>query len=241
MQIYNIILTKTKWSQLMKNEDLRFFKCTSKKMPSDKIIVKLDTWNDKYFKNAFNLSKKLKHDNLMKYTCYFEYEEDIINYLKDVDSKFDFNEENAVIIMPALQPLSDVTGDSSIAKQIVLFMYDMLFNMHIDFDVISIKDIYYECKSQKINYKIDDQSFEVNTTHVVKFDVYHGMYKIHDIQSDHYRYLYQNIIRILEQLHEDMFTNVIEFLDEFCHVKNIDHTVYPIKILNSLLNIIDMI
>jgi hypothetical protein len=241
MQSYNIIITKTKWSQLMKNEDLRFFKYVSKKMPSNQVIVKLDTWNNSNLKHAFQLCKKLKHDNLVKYSCYFEYEEDIINYLMDIDVKFDVNEENAVLIMPALSKVVEVDKcDKSIAKQIILFLYEALFNMHIDFDIININDLYYEYKSQKINYRIDNQWFDVNTMHVVKFDVYHDMYYLDVLYAVHYRNLYTNIIKLLEQMHVDMFTDVIEFLDAFCHVKSIDHTVYPLKILHTLLSMIDM-
>lgn len=244
---YHLYVRDHKWQELVKKDDLRFFKHSSnvvddlKKQKENGIILKACHWNYADLHNDYMLSKKIKHANFAKYICYFEYEEDIIHCLMNnaiivLDDIFD---ENAVVILPHyssnVKECSLLQTTSDIFKQIILSLYYALYCHHISFTSVSADDIYIDKTHKMTNLKYEFAGFKhkMRTNQVVKLDFFRNAQETSEIKPQHYRQLYNNILQVLKDLNAK--DELIEFIQEFVSHPNDDRIVCPLKIIDTII------
>lgn len=242
---YHIYVDKCKWLDFVNNDNLRFLKhkkylLNKLSQQNDGIIMKLSSWNISVLKDEFLQVTKLKHENFIEPICYFEYEEDIINFLCNHEDDVDTNDESAVIIMPYYQNIlkTDLNQQSlnTCIKQIVLALYTLLFVYGVNLTHIDLNNVYIHNvnKPVKLKYKLADSTFCIRSNYIVKLDV--GTSKKTDIQDiKSYYGLYKNIEYILKHMNIHETAN---FLRDF-ECKS-DRIIHPLKIINTLLSQIDM-
>lgn len=246
---YHIHVKDHKWQELVKKDDLRFFKHNRyvvdnlKKYKNDGVVLKICHWNSSSLHNDFMISKKIKHLNFSKYICYFEYEEDIINFLMCDDFMEDVYDDNAVVILPAFSfnireklDLIDSTKKIDIIKQIILSLYYLLYSHHISLTNISASDIYIDIKTKLTNlkYEFRGYKYKLQTKQVVKLDVYRHVQESSEIRPEHYRQLYNNILKVLKvlQFNEELQ----EFIKGFVSHNNNERIVCPLKMIDSIIS-----
>ncbi len=228
--------TPEKWKHMLNQDDLRFFSASRKIRNSvhlfpDGIIAKLDSWDKQNLKESYNICKLCtKHINSIKYLCYFEYEEDIIRLLTDSEEIY---QENAVIMMPAYHELFDINAD--IIKQIILFLYHLLFSKRVCLNNIGYNAIYVDVtsKPENIQYVLCKKKHYVKTNQIVKIDV--GACGVTNIDKrevlgpKHYRKLYDNLHTIMPT------AGLKEFVKSFYDHNDDSKLIHPSKVLDCIL------
>lgn len=129
----------------LNNHDLRFFKhqkyLLNKMLDIDSgFYVKLFSWDSTILLNSYEITNKIKHINIVKPLCYFEYESDIIDYLNN--TKFNEFEESSVIISKYYSPVLEKIFEKDVLLQIILLLYFVFFKYSIGFQEINIDNIY---------------------------------------------------------------------------------------------------
>jgi len=226
-----------KWSDLYYNTDLRFFKhsgnCLSDLLKcKEGHLLKIDSWDNYVLKDAYTRSKKLKHINLVKYICYFEYEEDIIDYLTNDEQ--DANEHNAIVIRPYYKSFDECPDSVNIIKQIILFFYTALYTLKVEFGDISEIYIDEQDKVKKISYVINGIHYEIKSKYIVKFDDFENMTVVKEIDYICYNMLYINIVKALRKVKCN--ENLITLVESFIREEKIYKVIDPKKILDTLLS-----
>ena len=206
---YHIYVENTRWMEMMNLDDLRFF-LHRKNLLNDLIendngiMIKITSWDDYDLREEYELSNKINHPNLFKNLCYFELEEDIINFLCLHPEHPELHQDSAIIISKYYRGLwYDV--DINILKQIIYTLYTLLFHFKIELKSINMKNIYVDetARMIKIKYKIDKYSHELKTKNVVKIDEHSNSVKIgknDKIEDRHCMKLLDNIHDILLQI-----------------------------------------
>ena len=239
MNHHIITIPNKRWSDLIKNEDCRFFLHTKNvlqkltKYPS--VYLKMSNWNSRDLRQGYEMSLKIKHHNLIRHICYFEFEEDIINYLYENIGHEDIYEENAVILSPYYRKCTilDINNMDNM-KQIILFLYTALFAYNISFNSVDINDMYIEelKKSKTLEYSINGKQYYIKTKTIVKIDALHHATNTDTMGDVQYNLLYKNISSILEQT--SLHANLLDLVKSF--IQENGHTVHPIRILNTILS-----
>jgi hypothetical protein len=234
-KIYHLLPTVQQWKHMLDQDDLKNLRSSSKirnaKIQPQGVLIKVNARNNNVLKDAYRQSKLVGgHFNAIEYICYFEYKKDIVQLLTGYAQEDDTNAENSIIIMPAYSQWFNITGN--VLKQIILFLYDVLFSENISFKHISYDMIYLDRieKPKKLKYIIGGQKYIVQTTNVIKIDV--GACGIEQnifISPLHYRRLYENICSIMP-------TDVLkEYVTSFMNHNDDSRIVHPLKILGCLL------
>ena len=202
---YHIMIDNNKILDLYHNDDLRFLK-KQKNMLNDIInqtsgvIIKLSSWDFPYIKHDYIMSNKINHINFIKHNCYFEYEEDILNYLSS-NTLEEIYEHSAIVISPYHIPfnnfdlnLLDENSFYNCIEQIILALYHSYFNCNIQFKNIILDNIYidYHINKKKIKYKIGNNEYTIQTNYIIKLDNFIYSEIITDINLS-YKNLYSNI------------------------------------------------
>jgi hypothetical protein len=238
---YVLNIDSKKWRALIKNEDCRFFKHNRNILKqlsnTPEVIIKISSWDSDVLKNEYSLSTKLKHINVIEHICYFEFEEDIIHYLCDVENKEDIQEHNAVIISKyyTRSTFEDVVLSS---KQIILFLYTALFVHNLSFTRLNIENIHVEelSKSKKLCYTINAKYYEIRTDRIIKLDILSDAVKLERAPSyTEFNQLYKNLLTILQGN-----DNMIDFISSLIQVNNY-HPINPTKILDTVLSYLDVL
>lgn len=239
MNHHTITISSKRWSDLVKNEDCRFFLHTKNvlqkltKHPS--VHLKMSDWNCRDLRRGYEMSLKIKHHNLIKPICYFEFEADIINYLYENTSQDDIYEENAVILLPNYRKctIPDLNNMDNM-KQLILFLYTALFTYNISLDSVDINDIYIEDlkRSKTLEYLINGKHYYIKTKTIVKMDVLHYATNTDTLRNAQYNGLYKNISSILEQT--TLHANVLDLVKSF--IQENGHTIHPSRILDTILS-----
>jgi len=212
-------ISNNKWNDILNNEDIRFLKVKNipNKITDRDLLIKYSSWDDKHLLNCYKIQKKItKNNNLIKYLCYFEYEDDIIKYLKDhgdqdtsdLSDISDDNNESSIIIRPVYEKILDIRLDESLSdciKQIILMVYDLLFNYKIYIEIKDIKNIYIDILKtpKKIVYTFQDISYVLYTKYIIKIDISENYYKKIALQNDKHLYILvsANILNILSEFY----------------------------------------
>ena len=165
---FHVHLNDEQNRDLFHKEDIRFFKYDPNFIyntaDANGIIIKLCHWDHyKSFKQSFEIAKKIKHPNILKPICYFEFEDDIIDFCSGTNiQKF---ENSSIICLPFFESLSCQLS-KDILKQIILIYFIMI--------PFKISDICFfisrEEKQKKIKYKIENKLYFVKTKQIVKCD-----------------------------------------------------------------------
>lgn len=250
VKAYHLFVNDHKWQELVKQDDLRFFKHNRniitdlKKQKANGVILKMCNWNSNKLKNAYTVSKQFKHMNFVKYMCYFEYEEDIIHFLLNCSDTVleDVYSDNAIVIIPGYKNILSVkpTNIADIIIQIILSLYYALYCHHISFIAISIDDIYVDdvCKLTNIKYEFNGFMHKLQTKYIVKLDIYKNSNPTRTIKVEHYRELYDNILSILKDLHAK--DELIDFIQEFVSQTSDTRIVCPMKVIDTILSNVRM-
>lgn len=246
---YHIILDNNKILDLYHNDDLRFFK-KKKQILNDitkqtsGIIIKISSWDYSYIKHDYIMSNKINHKNFIKHYCYFEYEEDILNYLSS-NTLEEIYEHSSIIISPYHIPINkfdfnllDKLNYYNCIKQIILALYHLYFNSKIQFKNIILDNLYidYHVDKQKLKYKIQNDEYIIKTNYIIKFDNFIYSEIITNMTTLQYKYLYTNIENILKNIPNPKIynlDNIIDSIDEFNN--NSENLVNPLKILHIFL------
>lgn len=206
---FHVYVDESKWSEFIGDHNMRFFKhgktlLQNLKESVNGHMIYINSWDSQEFRNNYNLSKKYKHPNLIKYECYFEYESDIINYLFDKEDP-DQLEESAVIITSYYTPFINTLmyiDDSDILiciKQIILVMYTMLYKHKVYFKKINIENIFIsDYSGNTIKYE-SPNLHKIKTKYVVKINEYSNAIRISKIGNNHSENLRMLIITFLRQ------------------------------------------
>lgn len=237
---YVLNVDSKKWKDLIKNEDCRFFKHIKNihqniVRNTSGVMIKISSWDSNVLKNNYALSQKLGHINIIESICYFEFEEDIIHYLCDVENKEDILQHNAVIISKYYKTgtLEDIPLFS---KQIILFLYTALFVHHLSISNLNIDNIQIEDlkKPKKLCYVINAKQYEIRTDRIVKLDTLFDVVELHNTPSySEFNQLYKNMLAILQGNE-----NMIAFISSLIQV-NQYHPIHPVKILDTILSNLD--
>lgn len=159
--LYNI--EKAKLHEFSKNKELRFLKYNSNnlyklllKSKESGFIIKQQSWDYYYLKYEYDISIKLKKIiNFIDYICYFEFEEDFINYISNNDFSEDINDNMAIVLTKNYNSVSYLNNIDfiNICKQLILSLYCAYYTYNIYFNYISIDDIYIIKNNKKFRYK----------------------------------------------------------------------------------------
>lgn len=242
IQKIEIIVKNSKLFELINNNDVRFWHCKKNAFDNiDGIIIKFGSWNHRFLRNDYEKAKKIKCKNFVKYLCYFEYEEDIVNFLcsyNEPDINNEINEDNAIIIFPNyiafknfdFKQIQDIEFKNCL-KQIIL----TLSNKKYFIEKISIENIYvdYGIKPKKLQYIIDDVNITFKTNLIILFDEYNNtIINSADIDTvSNKRKIISNIIYVL-RFFDKRTSNLISYIEGL-------DLIIPINILIS--NIIGLI
>ena len=212
---YNIKVTNKKWKEMINNEDLRLFKYKKKNIINEltkceSTVLRIGSWDSQELLKDYQMSNKIRHPNLLKYICYFEYEMDIIHYLCNEDNYPDDSmEELSVIIKPYLVPIKEIKLENeycSFLKQIVITIFTLFFKYNTGFKTISFDNIYIKNykKPKTILYDLGNIIFNITTTFVINIDEYRNMIKLENITSigDRYEILDNNVKSVLQQFNK---------------------------------------
>ena len=232
---YHIYVVKTKWLELFNNEDIRFF-LHSKFLLNDLIenytghVIKISSWDLYDLRTEYELSKKCKHPNLVRYNCYFEYEEDIINYLCDHQDFCDLHQDSAIIIHPYYTPLwYDI--DLNILKQIIFTLYTLLYKFKIELKSINMMNIFMEERQNSLNIKyiINEYKLQLNSKNVIKIDEYSNAVVVKHIDENNEKQLVSNISNILLQINSEISSRLYKIVN-----KNRNNLLKLLKLIESI-------
>lgn len=183
----HIYINDIEMRELVNNNDLRFFKhqkyLLNKMLDTNNgFYVKHFTWDSNILLNDFELCNKIKHINVIKPLCYFEFEDDIIDYLENTNLRQ--YEELAVIISEYYDPVKENIKNKVILLQIILLFHHIFFNFKICFKDINIDNIYFQNldKPKNVKYNFLNQSFRIQTQNIVIFDDFYNSFKTDDQQ-----------------------------------------------------------
>jgi len=183
----HIYINDVEMCELVNNNDLRFFKhqkyLLNKMLDTNNgFYVKYFTWDSNILLNDFELCNKIKHVNIIKPLCYFEFEDDIIDFLQNTN--FRKNEELSVIISEYYDPVKENIENKFILLQIILLLHYIFFNFNVCFKEINIDNIYIKKlnKPKNVKYNFLNQSFRIQTENIVIFDDFYNSFKTNDQQ-----------------------------------------------------------
>jgi len=219
---FHIIVDQSKWSEFIGDRDMRFFKHTKTLLQNlndstDGHIIKLCSWDSQLLKICYDLSRKYRHPNLLRYDCYFEYECDIINYLLD-NGESDKFEESAVIITPYFRPIIEAFEDMDVStillciKQIVLVLYNMLYIHKLLFKKVDINNIYVNLTTPVTIKYTSPNVNKIKTNYIVKIDEYSNCVRvdyISNIYPDNLRMLIVAVLRQFKSNYTQMIADTI--------------------------------
>ena len=241
---YHIYIDYNKIIELINNKDLRFFK--HKKYLLFYLLNYIDTglyiytcsWDLSYLKNAYELSKNINNKNFIKYLCYFEYEEDIIEYLSGIKNNND--ENKSVIILPYFRNFLDYKLEKSdlieCIKQIILIIYTALFKYNIIYTDLSIDNILIIYKKKRKTFKINNKKYTVNGYNII-FNDFININQVKDSSNISFDIIYQfytSIVYIMEQLNKNY--NIGDFLSFLNEINIYSHNIiHPFKIIDTIL------
>jgi hypothetical protein len=242
---YQIATTDQKWKEMINNEDLRFFKHTKnvfdELLKNTSVVLRVGSWNSPALLKDFEKSRKIRHPNLMRYICYFEYEMDIIHYLCNYDVyPEDDMDELAITIKPFFEPILDLEIQNQpclILKQILLSVFVLFFKYNTVFYKVNFENIFIKRYNHKktISYDIGNVCFTIKTTDVIKIDEFRNMMKWNGIENINKKYeiLNSSVKSILEQFHK---TSVVQFHNTYSEIFDKESSV---KMLNKMIREID--
>jgi hypothetical protein len=199
----HIYIDDIRMRDLVNDNDLRFFRhqkqVLNKMLDTDNgFIVKIDSWDYNTLLNDYEICNRIKHINIMKPFCYFEFEFDILFYLGHTNK--DEFEDISVIISPYFQPVQNFLQDKHVILQIINFMYVLFFKHGIGFKNFNIENIYVNIieRPKTIKYNFNDVSYSLKTNNVVIFDDFCNSYRTTDT-----KYLIPNVKYILNLFSKD--------------------------------------
>lgn len=219
---FHIYVDESKWSEFVGDHDLRFFKhgktlLQNLRESTDGHMIKISSWDSQEFRNNYNLSKKYKHPNLIKYECYFEYESDIINYLLDKDEP-DQLEESAVIIAPYYTPfinklmLLDESDILLCIKQIILVLYTMLHKHKVYFRKIDIHNLYISDNSANTIKYESPALHKIKAKYIVKIDEYSNAVRVNYVANNYSENLRLLVVALLRQCKSNYTDKVADII-----------------------------
>lgn len=223
-----ILIPLSKWKELLINQYLRFFKHKKYILhflnEEDKYIINICKWEDIILLNDYNLSKKYKHLNIIDHLCYFEYEEDIINFLCNSNNENqleDINEFNAVLIT---NKYDNFDKEHLVhLNQVFMILFFLFFKHNAGFIEIDIRDILIkkQTKNKTLIYNINNKKYKIRTDTIIKINnnvnLIENCYNI--------SILYNSINKLLHQIHYEYFVDVSvaqkTLFSSSCSIENI--------------------
>lgn len=147
-----------------KNDDMLFFTLNSSNFYKSLIecinvgvIIKITDWDNNILKKEFEVSIKLKNiPNFIDYICYFEYEDNFLNYLETIEdiNNYTLNDiyvnktidEKSIILMKNYDLLNilniDIKEIDNIYEQLILALYSAYKYYKIYFNFLNKNFIY---------------------------------------------------------------------------------------------------
>lgn len=243
---YLLHVDKHKWADLFNEDDLRFLKHKKNVLYDLRdnkygVILKIGSWDYPYLKHEYVISNKIKHVNFVKPYCYFEYEEDIINFLckDEFDDKYnDVEVDTAITISPFYKSILHISLNVEIIKQIILSLYVAFFVYKIQLKCINIQNVYIEekMKAYNLNYKLN-RIYTLKSRQILKIDDFCCAELMDEYTNKAYKQLYTTIINVLQQLNNIALQNIIEFIQDFN--ANDENIVDPMKSIDYVLSQVD--
>jgi hypothetical protein len=230
-----IKLSDAKWHDIMSNEQILFLKIKniSKKYVNTDICFKYSSWDDRKIINCYRIANRIKNNkNIIKYICYFEFEDNIVNYLTDSNNNTDDNNESSVIIKPVYEKIINCKYSICYLKQIILTIFYLLFNYNIFLEIKDINYIYIDQKPNpiKLIYNFGDYSYTLYTKYIIKIDISDNNYIVINLSKDDNIYLLLNahIMYIFSLLYinindydiNDIIDTICEFQKIFRNIAN---------------------
>ena len=235
LEKFHIYIDNQKWREMLDNEDLRFFMYNKNLTIFDQhngSIVKLSSWDDTCLKHEYSISCKIRHKNIIKPLCYFEYEGNILKYFNSDIIDYQIENENkddgefAVLIIPFYKKIQ--TKDKIIVKQIVLFLHELLVKHKIHLERFCIDDIYYDSsKFSNIKYSLYNHLYYIRTNHIVKINGLTNAVVVKcNILQIHYINMYKHISKICEEF---------DCYDIVSYIEYAQYSEQPHNILSNIL------
>jgi hypothetical protein len=182
---HHIFIDDVRLRDFVNNHDLRFFKhqkyLLNKMLDlNDGFTIKLDTWDANTLRNDYELCHKIKHINVIKPLCYFEFEFDILDYFETGKYSVKQYEDISVVISEYFKP---IYHDNNIFKQIIYVLFYIFYKYNISFPNINITNIYtyHVDKSKTIRYNIKERLFIIKTNEIVVLDDFANSFKTDDV------------------------------------------------------------
>ena len=145
-------ITKDKLLSFTKNKELRFLKYNSNnfyklllKSYDAGYLIKMHNWDYSNLKEEYSISKKISSIiNFNKYICYFEYEDNFINYINDKETNDIYSnivtDEKSIVFMHNYFLYNTEYIDSkyiqNIYTQFILALYSCYYTYNIYFNEI---------------------------------------------------------------------------------------------------------
>lgn len=207
----HLFIDDIKLRDFVNNHELRFFK--HRKYLLNKLldqnngfIIKTCSWDYTYLLKDYEITNKIKHPNVIKHYCYFETEFDIIDYFTSENNK---EEDLAVIISPYYPK---VNLDNKSIRQIILILYLLFYEYHINFKTIDVNNILISdnYRQQTIKYNILGKVYEIKTHNIIIFDNFEHHFIDNNIDK-----LFENIFIITGEYisyHNDNPLHILEYI-----------------------------
>jgi len=173
-------ITKDKLLSFTKNKELRFLKYNSNnfyklllKSYDAGYLIKMHNWDYSNLKEEYSISKKISSIiNFNKYICYFEYEDNFINYINDKETNDIYSnivtDEKSIVFMHNYFLYKSEYIDSkyiqNIYTQFILALYSCYYTYNIYFNEID-NDFICLIKNKakkKYRYYIKDKKIYLN-------------------------------------------------------------------------------
>lgn len=230
-----IRLSDAKWHDIVSNEQTIFLKIKniSKKYVNTEICFKYSNWDNRKLINCYRIANKIRNNkNIIKYICYFEFEDNIVNYLKNCDNNTDEDNESSIIIKPIYKKITNYKYSICYLKQIILTIFYLLFNYNIFLEINDINNIYIDEKSNpiKLFYSFGDYSYTLYTKYIIKIDISDNNYIIVNLSKD-------NNIYLLVKAHIMYIFSLLYINLNDYNINEINETIYEFeKIFKNIAN-----
>lgn len=178
---FSIYVEPCKWYDIINDTSLMFLKGSNvynNIIKSSHVIMRIGSWDDRKMLDTYRKVKKIRNKNIIKYLCYFEYEEDIINILSKSSINEDYNElsviiyKNYDIFANNLLLLNCDNNLYDCYMQIILTIYDLFYTYNLYYKNLNVNDLFIDKikTKKKLNYELLSYNYYVFTDIVLKMD-----------------------------------------------------------------------
>lgn len=260
---YYINEIETDWKDILEDDNIRNIKpyntynvcksLSSIRYNKEGLVLKLGTWDNNIIFNDYNIGKELEKINgFIKYICYMECEDNILNLFLEHKLYSDFtNSDSSIIITPYYKYNInnykwnyDNTYDlRNCIKQIILSYYSAYYNLKIVFNNSNINNILINILKRKkdIVYNILDNDIKIKNCFIeIVINDFENCEKINNINNKYYyNVIYCNLISIIDQFNNSKIINLDNVKNYLSNLLN--NLPEPINTIKDLFDTIDNI